>query len=140
MMIRVTVWNENVHERELPEIAKVYPEGIHGTMKRFLEKEPDMEVRTATLDQPGQGLSEALLADTDVLLWWSHARQEEITEENVRLVCRQVHAGMGLIALHSAHYSKVMRALFGTPIAASVFALCMSIITFKPFFSASVRK
>ena len=115
MMIRVTVWNENVHERELPEIAKVYPEGIHGAIKKFLEKEPDMEVRTATLDQPGQGLSEALLADTDVLLWWSHARQEEITEENVRLVCRQVHAGMGLIALHSAHYSKVMRALLGTP-------------------------
>lgn len=115
MMIRVTVWNENVHERELPEIAKVYPEGIHGTIKGFLEKEPDMEVRTATLDQPGQGLSEELLANTDVLLWWSHARQEEITEENVRLVCRQVHAGMGLIALHSAHYSKIMRALLGTP-------------------------
>lgn len=114
-MIRVTVWNEYVHERELPEIAKVYPEGIHGTIRRFLEKEPDITVRTATLDQPGQGLSKELLENTDVLIWWSHARQEEVTDENVRLVQRQVHAGMGLIALHSAHYSKVMRTLLGTP-------------------------
>ncbi|MBQ7680418.1 MAG: ThuA domain-containing protein, partial [Butyrivibrio sp.] len=55
-----------------------------------------------------------LLQETDVLIWWSHARQEEVTDETVRLVKEAVLAGMGLIALHSAHYSKVLRALLGT--------------------------
>ena len=102
MAIKVTIYNENVHEKQEPAIAKVYPEGIHTALKNGLACD-DFEFRIATLDMPENGLSEEVLNDTDVLIWWSHARQEEITEENVRLVCRQVHTGMGLIALHSAH-------------------------------------
>ena len=113
--IRVTVWNEFVHERELPEIAAVYPDGIHGAIREFLETNEDIEVKTATLDEPNQGLSRDLLANTDVLIWWSHAKQEEVTDENVRLVQSEVQKGMGLIALHSAHYSKIMRQILGTP-------------------------
>ena len=30
--IRVTVWNEGRHEKTSPEIAKVYPQGIHGAI------------------------------------------------------------------------------------------------------------
>ncbi len=112
--IRVTVWNEYVHERELPEIQKVYPEGIHGCIRDFLTKEDDMDVICATLDQPHQGITKELLDSTDVLIWWSHARQDDITEETVNLVKDAVHAGMGLIALHSAHYSRILRALLGT--------------------------
>ena len=96
--IRVTVWNEFVHERELPEIAAVYPDGIHGAIREFLETNEDIEVKTATLDEPNQGLSRDLLANTDVLIWWSHAKQEEVTDENVRLVQSEVQKGMGLIA------------------------------------------
>ncbi len=113
--VRVTVWNEFVHERELPEIAAVYPDGIHGAIREFLETNEDIEVKTATLDEPNQGLSRDLLANTDVLIWWSHAKQEEVTDENVRLVQSEVQKGMGLIALHSAHYSKIMRQILGTP-------------------------
>ena len=113
--IHVTVWNENVHERELPEVAAVYPEGIHGCIRKALEKEKDLSVRTATLQDPSQGITEKLLQDTDVLIWWSHARQEEVRDETVKLVTDAVQRGMGLIALHSAHYSKVMRSLLGTP-------------------------
>ena len=113
--IRVTVWNEFVHERELPEIAAVYPDGIHGAIREFLETNEDIEVKTATLDEPNQGLSRDLLENTDVLIWWSHAKQEEVTDENVRLVQSEVQKGMGLIALHSAHYSKIMRQILGTP-------------------------
>lgn len=113
-LIRVTVWNEYVHEREYPAIGAVYPEGIHGCLRRFLGKENDIAVTCVTLDMPHQGVTRELLAETDVLIWWSHARQEEITDETVRLVREAVHAGMGLIALHSAHFSRIMRDLLGT--------------------------
>ena len=113
-MIRVTVWNEYVHEREYEGIRKIYPEGIHGCIARFLSENKDIKVTTATLDMEGQGLSEELLKNTDVLIWWSHARQEEITDENVALVQRHILAGMWLIALHSAHFSKIMKSLPGT--------------------------
>ena len=113
-LIRVTVWNEYVHEREYPAIGAVYPEGIHGCIRRFLGREADVAVTCVTLDMPHQGITRELLAETDVLIWWSHARQEEITDETVRLVREAVHAGMGLIALHSAHFSRIMRDLLGT--------------------------
>ena len=112
--LRVTVWNEFVHERELPEIRAVYPEGIHGCLRSFLEKEQDITVKCVTLDMPDQGITQELLDNTDVLIWWSHARQEDITDETVRLVRNAVHSGMGLIALHSAHFSRIMRDLLGT--------------------------
>lgn len=112
--LRVTVWNEFVHERELPEIRAVYPEGIHGCLRNFLEKEQDITVRCVTLDMPNQGITQELLDNTDVLIWWSHARQEDITDETVRLVRNAAHSGMGLIALHSAHFSRIMRDLLGT--------------------------
>ena len=31
-MIRVTVWNEFRHEKEMPEVAAIYPNGIHGAI------------------------------------------------------------------------------------------------------------
>ena len=113
-MIRVTVWNEFVHEREYEGIRAIYPDGIHGCIAGFLGRNEDISVTAVTLDMENQGLSEELLRGTDVLIWWSHARQDEITDENVALVARHVRAGMGLIALHSAHFSRVMKALMGT--------------------------
>ena len=113
-MIRVTVWNEYKHERELEEIARVYPEGIHGCIKGFLSKEPDLKVRTAVFNEPEHGLTEEVLAATDVLIIWSHALQEEFSDSVAERVRRHVNSGMGLIALHSAHYSKIMRSLMGT--------------------------
>ena len=112
--LRVTVWNEFVHEREYPNIRAVYPEGIHGCLRRFLEKEQDITVTCVTLDMPHQGITKELLDNTDVLIWWSHARQDDITDETVCLVRNAVHSGMGLIALHSAHFSRIMRDLLGT--------------------------
>ena len=113
-MIRVTVWNEFVHEREYEGIAKIYPKGIHGCIADFLGAQEDIEVTCATLDMKNQGISAELLKNTDVLIWWSHARQDEITDENVRLIRENVLMGMGFIGLHSAHFSKPMKALLGT--------------------------
>ncbi len=113
-MLRVTVWNEFKHERELEAIRKVYPEGIHGCIAEFLGKEEDFSVRTATFDMEEHGLTEEVLADTDVLIIWSHALQDEFSDEVAKRVQKHVLAGMGLIALHSAHYSKIMKNLMGT--------------------------
>ena len=113
-MIRVTIWNEFKHEREYEAVRANYPEGIHGCIAAFLGEEQDIQVRTATFDMPEHGLTEEVLADTDVLVFWSHALQNEFSDEVAGRVQRHVLAGMGLVALHSAHFSKVMKQLLGT--------------------------
>lgn len=113
-MIRVTVWNEYKHEREYENIGKVYPKGIHGCIAEFLGKEEDIQVRTATFDMPEHGLTEEVLKETDVLIIWSHALQDEFLDEVAQRVQQHVLSGMGLIALHSAHFSKIMKKLLGT--------------------------
>ena len=113
-MIRVTVWNEYIHEREYENIRRVYPDGIHGCICDFLEKEEGMQVRCATLDMPECGLSEELLCGTDVLIWWGHAAHEKVSDEAAARVAAHVRRGMGLIALHSAHFCKPLKLLLGT--------------------------
>lgn len=113
-MIRVTVWNEYKHEREIEEIRKIYPDGIHGCIADFLKTEEDFVVRTATFDEPEHGLTDAVLQVTDVLIIWSHALQDEFSNMVAERVKRYVLSGMGLVALHSAHFSKIMKKLLGT--------------------------
>ena len=113
-MARVTVWNEFRHERESDVVADVYPDGIHAVVADAIA-EGGHEVRTATLDEgPDHGLTEAVLDDTDVLLWWGHAAHDEVRDEVVDRIHEHVLDGMGFIALHSAHYSKVFKRLMGT--------------------------
>ena len=113
-MIRVTVWNEYIHERIYEEIAKVYPEGIHGCIAAFLGERDDIQVTCATMDQPEHGLTQEVLQQTDVLVWWGHRDHDGVCDEVVQRVKRCVLNGMGLIALHSAHHSKIMKELLGT--------------------------
>lgn len=113
-MIKITVWNEYKHEREYENIRKVYPEGIHGCIASFLKMQEDFTVRTATFDMPEHGLTEEVLQETDVLIIWSHAMQEEFSDMVAERVQRHVLGGMGIIALHSAHFSKIMKRLLGT--------------------------
>jgi trehalose utilization protein len=111
--LRVTIWNEHRHEREDPNVAKIYPNGIHGALAEAIGSD-DVEVRTATLDAPDHGLPEDILNNTDVLLWWAHIAHDEVPDELVERVHARVLDGMGLIALHSAHFSKVFKKLMGT--------------------------
>ena len=114
MKIRVTVWNENRHEKSDPTVAAVYPGGIHGAIAEALSAEPDMTTRTATLDEPSHGLGDPVLSDTDVLVWWGHLAHGEVKDEIVDKVQRRVLEGMGLVVLHSGHMSRPFMRLMGT--------------------------
>lgn len=111
--LKVTVWNEFVHEREQEEVAKVYPQGIHNAIKSMLDTEADFQVCTATLDQPEHGLTQEVLDNTDVLLWWGHMAHHKVADEIVDRVYKRVLEGMGLIVLHSGHASKIFQRLMG---------------------------
>ena len=111
--LRVTVWSEFRHEKRSEKIAEIYPEGIHGAIAAGLRAEGH-SVRTATLDEPEHGLTEAVLADTDVLTWWGHIAHDEVSDEIVDRVQARVLEGMGLIVLHSGHFSKIFKRLMGT--------------------------
>lgn len=112
--IRVTVWNEFIHERSEERIRAVYPDGIHGAIAKMLGTDERFEVRTATLDEPEHGLSEEVLNSTDVLLWWGHVAHAQVSDEVAERVQRRVLDGMGLIVLHSGHLSKPFVRLMGT--------------------------
>jgi trehalose utilization protein len=111
--IHVTVWGEYRHERKNPAVAALYPHGMHEAIAAPLRADPSLSVRTATLDEPAHGLSAAVLEETDVLTWWGHLAHAEVQDEVVARVHGRVLEGMGLIVLHSAHYSKIFRALMG---------------------------
>ena len=114
MGIRVTVWNEYRHEKSEARVSEIYPKGIHGAIADFLGKDPEITVRTATLDEPEHGLTDEVLDNTDVLIWWGHMAHSEVRDDIVEKVCTKVLKGMGFIALHSAHFSKVFKRLMGT--------------------------
>ncbi|MDF2924795.1 MAG: PalA [Paenibacillaceae bacterium] len=113
-VLKVTVWSEYRHEKENPEVAKIYPEGIHQAIADYLGMLPELEVRTATLDEPEHGLTDDVLADTDVLLWWGHKAHGEVRDDIVEKVRNRVLGGMGLIVLHSGHAAKIFQQLMGT--------------------------
>jgi trehalose utilization protein len=110
---RVTIWNEYRHEKSDENVAEIYPEGIHGALAAMLE-EAGLEVRTATLDEPEHGLTQEVLDTTDVLLWWGHVAHDEVSDETVDKVHERVLGGMGLIVLHSGHFSRIFKRLMGT--------------------------
>ncbi len=111
--LRVTVWNEGVHEQKHEAVQKVYPQGIHGAIAEGL-REAGFSVQTATLDQPEHGLSETVLDQTDVLIWWAHVAHNQVDDAIVERVHQRVLGGMGLIVLHSGHLSKIFRRVMGT--------------------------
>ena len=112
--IRITVWGENVHEQTHKLVRDIYPEGMHECIARGLRESGDFEARTATLQQGEHGLTEEVLAATDVLTWWGHGAHDQVEDEIVARVQARVLEGMGLIVLHSGHYSKIFKRLMGT--------------------------
>jgi len=112
-MIRVTIYNEFLHEQTHEGIRAIYPEGIHMAIKNFLEDD-EITVDTVTLDNVAEKLTDELLNNTDVLIWWGHMAHNKVPDEVVDRVQQAVLKGMGMIFLHSGHHSKPFRRLMGT--------------------------
>ena len=114
--LNVVVWNEFRHEKLEEACRNIYPDGIHGLIKSFLEADDaTLNVRLAALDDPDQGLPDDVLNETDVLLWWGHMAHHEVDDGLVERIRQRVYMGkMGLIVLHSGHHSKIFRKLMGT--------------------------
>jgi trehalose utilization protein len=103
--VRALVWDE--HAGHVPQ--EIYPHGINGAIADGLNADSGgaITARTANLDEWYQGITDEALGETDVLLWWAHARHQEVSDDTARRIHYHVHErGMGFIALHSAHYSK----------------------------------
>lgn len=112
-MLKVTVWNENEHEQINDKVKEIYPEGIHTAIAKGIAAD-DLQIRTATLQEPEHGLTEEVLADTDVLIWWGHRAHDKVEDAIVDRVHQRVMDGMGLVVLHSGHFSKIFKKLMGT--------------------------
>ena len=116
MTIRTLIWHEHRHEKSNKLVAKLYPEGMHGALKNAYKGDKDFAVSHALLDDDAEhGLSQKRLDETDVLVWWGHVAHGEVKDEIVERVAKRVWEGMGLIVLHSGHYSKIFKKLLGTP-------------------------
>ena len=107
--LRVLVWDENPHHAS----KELYPNGIRGGVLDGLvssDTEKLLEVNAAHLDEAEQGVSDEVLDNTDVLVWWGHARHGEVEDALADRVAKRVQeGGMGFVALHSAHYSKTFK-------------------------------
>lgn len=112
-MINVTIWNEYKHEREKEAAKKIYPNGMHTVIADFL-KENNFSVKTATFYEDDCGLTDEVLQNTDVLIWWGHALHREVPDEVAKRVQLAVLNGMGAVFLHSSHESKPFQLLLGT--------------------------
>lgn len=112
----VVVWGENQHEKRDQRVQQLYPAGMHAAIAEGIADHlgDEVTVRTVTLDDPEHGLAADQLADIDVLVWWGHIAHDEVAPEVVERVRQAVLGGMGLLVLHSGHYSLIFRALMGT--------------------------
>ncbi len=111
-MIRVSIYNEFVHEQTEEAVRKCYPQGIHATLKAFLESD-EIAVRSFTLDSVGE-ITREVLDSTDVMIWWGHMAHDQVPDEVAVRVKEAVLRGMGIIFLHSGHHAKPFKLLMGT--------------------------
>ena len=111
--MQITVWNEYEGQADNAGVKEAYPETLHGAIAAAVAGE-DATVTTVTLDMPDQGLPDALLEKTDVLIWWGHVAHHKVSDSLVEKIRRRVLRGMGVVFLHSAHLSKPFVSLMGT--------------------------
>ncbi len=114
MTLKAVVWGENVHEQTSQVVREIYPNGMHDTIASALNEDAKISATTATLQEPEHGLTTDRLADTDVLFWWGHAAHGDVSDSVVDRVVDAVWSGMGLVVLHSGHFSKPFKRLMGT--------------------------
>jgi trehalose utilization protein len=101
--IHVLVWDERQ-----PRQSEAYDNFIGNEIVAQLKASADdLQLRSIALDDPEQGLTAENLDWADVLVWWGHVRQGEITPETAKQkIVRRIQSGdLDLIVLHSAHWA-----------------------------------
>ncbi len=101
--IHVLVWDERQ-----PRQAEAYDNFLGNEIaSRLRASADDLDLRSVALDDPEQGLGAGNLEWADVIVWWGHVRQNEVTVENARRIVEYIRRGdLDLIALHSAHWAR----------------------------------
>jgi trehalose utilization protein len=114
---KVVVWSEGTANVESGS-KEVYPNDINTAIAEGLKPlaARGWEIVKASLNDPDQGISDALLNSTDVLIWWGHKKHGAVKDELVSKIVNRVKEGnMGFIATHSSHFCKPLKKLLGTP-------------------------
>ena len=113
--MKVTIFTEFNTGMEKEEAKLAYPEGMNECIKNFISTENEVRMIVHTADDDGSALTDEILSDTDVLVWWGHAHHSSVADSVVELVASYINRGMGLVALHSSHKSKIFMRMLGTP-------------------------
>jgi len=99
--IKVVVWDE-----QQPAQKQAYPVFLGQYIADYLKRQDGLEVNSVSIDHPEKGLSDQVLDQCDVLIWWGHVRNGDVTvAEAMRVVDRLKAGKLSLIALHSAHWA-----------------------------------
>jgi len=100
--IRVVVWDE-----QQPAQKPAYTNFLGNQIAAHLKTIPGLDVKSVTINDPQKGISDDVLDNCDVLVWWGHQRQTEISNEKAKQIVERIKDGrLSLIALHSAHWSE----------------------------------
>lgn len=101
--IRVLVWDEQQSEQKKAYDGKFLGETIAAHLRGL----PGIVVKSVSIASPEQGLDDATLDATDVLIQWSHRRVKDQDDARAAAVALRVREGrLGYIALHSSHWAK----------------------------------
>ena len=74
--VRVVVWDE-----QQPRQQEAYDNFLGNAIAEHLAAQPGLMVKSVTLDDEEQGLTAETLDQWDVIVWWGHVRQSEVTPE-----------------------------------------------------------
>src|SRR5580658_117024 len=92
--IRVVVWDERQEAQK-----SAYGGFLGDTLAAALALQPDFSVKSVGLNDPDQGLTDDILDQCDVLIWWGHQKHGEVTDEHVAGIIRRLKEGrLSLIA------------------------------------------
>ena len=112
--MNITVFYESHAKQKEGKALRFYPAGLQAELADALEKIDGANIKIALQQDPENGLSDAVLNDTDVLIWWGADWQDCVLDDVANRVYRRVQEGMGAIFLHASAFSKPFKKLMGT--------------------------
>ena len=99
--IRVVVWDE-----QQPRQKAAYKNFLGNAIADHLKTKPGLKVRSVRQDDPNKGIGADVLDHCDVLIWWGHVRQGQITPADCKPIIDRIKAGkLAFLPLHSAHWA-----------------------------------